>query len=450
MNTGQEHSLPGGVVTTRRPPDQAGTVQVDTWMRRTQVWATLSVAVAGILGNKARTTLTLLGIVIGVASVITAVGIGTGSAAQVAAQINSLGTNLVTVEPGSATVNGVQGSAGSAPTLTNADVAALRAQANPNGALPDVTSVAPEADTQVQAVAGKYNVSVQADGVGPEMMAARNYQPAMGRFITQADVQRSAQVCALGPTLAATLFPNGFNNVIGSIIQLNGQPFQVVGIMTPKGGYAGVDNDVFVPITAVQNRLAQQIGATSTVSVINFVATQQSTTGAAQAEAGTLLRRLHRLPVTTPDDFMFFSQTSVQQAATGVTDTLTFLLAAVSAVSLLVGGIGIMNIMLVTVTERTREIGLRKAVGARWRDILAQFLVEATIISAVGGLIGVALSYGLAAILPALTAGTTPVLISTGSVLMAVGVSLAIGLFFGSYPASRAAALDPIQALRHE
>jgi putative ABC transport system permease protein len=286
--------------------------------------------------------------------------------------------------------------------------------------------------------------------VTPNILTARNFQVAMGSFITDNDVQTSAQVAVLGNTLASQLFPLGLGDAIGSTIQLNGQAYQVVGVLALKGGFGNSDSNVFVPITAVQNRLSLRAGAANSVSAINLVATSGDTTNQAQAEVESLLRRLHKLTTSQQDDFSFFSQTSVQQTASNVTGALTVLLSAVAAVSLLVAGIGIMNIMLVTVTERTREIGLRKAVGARKGDILAQFLTESILISVLGGIIGVGLSYGLAWALPILTNNSTQPMISGTSVLMAVGVSLAIGLFFGSYPASRAAALDPIQALRYE
>jgi putative ABC transport system permease protein len=415
-----------------------------------QAGATLGIALSGISRNKARTTLTLLGIVIGVASVITAVGIGTGQAAQVNAQISSLGTNLVTVQPGASFSGGVRGGVGSANTLTQSDVDALAAQIGPGGGLPDVASIAPEDTTSVQAVAGTNNTATQADGVTPEILTARNSQVAVGRFISANDVQRSAQVAVLGATLAGELFPGGLANAIGATIQLNGQAYQVIGVLALKGGFGSTDTNVFVPITAVQNRLSLRSGAANTVTAINLVATSADKTDVAQVEVEALLRRLHKLTPTQQDDFSFFSQTQVQQTASTVTGALTVLLSAIAAVSLLVAGIGIMNIMLVTVTERTREIGLRKALGSRKGDILAQFLTESTLISALGGLIGVLLSYGLAWALPLLTANATQPLISGGTVAMAVGVSLVIGLFFGSYPASRAAALDPIQALRYE
>ncbi len=432
------------------PPGSAGLPWAVRGGSGLQIGATLGMALSGITRNKGRTFLTLLGVVIGVASVITAVGIGTGQAAQVNAQINSLGTNLVTVQPGASFTGGVRGGAGSANTLTQSDVNALADQVGPGGALPDVSSIAPEDTAAVQAVAGVNNTSTQADGVTPEILTARNYQVAAGRFISASDVQRSAQVADLGATLATELFPTSLGSAIGSTILLNGQSYQVIGIMALKGGFGNTDSNIFVPITAVQNRLSLRAGAANTVTAINLVATSSDKTDAAQAEVEALLRRLHKLTPDQQDDFSFFSQTSIQQTASNVTGALTVLLSAVAAVSLLVAGIGIMNIMLVTVTERTREIGLRKAVGARKGDILLQFLTESTLISALGGLLGVALSYALAWALPILTNNATQPLIPGSSVALAVGVSLAIGLFFGSYPASRAAALDPIQALRYE
>ena len=417
-----------------------------------RLFAILSIAVGGILTNKARAALTLLGMVIGVASVIVAVAIGNGSSAQVASRINSLGANLVEVQPGATSFGGVRGGAGSASTLTVADAQALADQAYPGGELPDVALIAPEDTTNVQVVAGSQNTSTSADGVTPEYLQVRSADVASGRFITTQDVVRETQVAVLGATVLTDLFPTQ-SDVVGSNVLLNGVPYQVVGIMAAKGGQG--DNQIFIPLTTVQNQLSHKAGAGTAVSTIDAEAISQSATTAAQDEIETVLRARHKLTSRTADDFSFLNQTSIQQTASSVAATLTTLLTAISAVSLLVGGIGIMNIMLVTVTERTREIGLRKAVGARKLDILAQFLTESILISGTGGGIGVGLSFLVAWVMVNVNGTATgfaasPPLISGSTVILAFGVSLGIGLFFGSYPASRAAALDPIQALRYE
>ena len=420
-----------------------------------QAASTMSIAVTGILTNKARTVLTLLGVIIGVASVIVAVGIGNGSASRVNAQLSALGTNLVEIQPGSTNTGGVRGGAGSATTLSVSDAQALADALGSTGQLPDVAVVAPEFNVNVQIVAGANNTYTSADGTSPEYMAVRDASVDQGRFITTQDLMQQAQVVDLGATVVTDLGLDP-SSVVGSTITLSGMPFTVIGTMVSKGGGGGRNQDdtVYVPLTTAEYVLPHSSAAGS-LSSIDLEATQQNTTNQAWSEAETMLRGLHHLLPSQSDDFSEFNQTSIQQTAADVSGTLTTLLAGVSACSLLVGGIGIMNIMLVTVTERTREIGLRKAVGARKIDILSQFLVESILISGTGGAIGVGISFLVTwmfnNILSLSSAfGNSAPVISSNSVILAFGVSLAIGLFFGSYPASRAAALDPIQALRYE
>ncbi len=422
---------------------------VDSW------WAALN----GAITNKARTALTMLGVIIGVAAVIATVATGTGAQAAVTARISSLGTNLLQISPTGGFFGGVRQAAGTTSDLTYSDDQELASQAGPNGALPDVAAVTPEYTTQAQAVFGAENASTTADGVAPNYLSALDWQVAAGGFITQQDVDQQAKVADLGASVITTLFPNestvDASTLIGSTISLNGEPYQIIGIMAPKGAAGGNNQDdrIFVPITTAENRLALRAGSADTVTDIDAIATNQNSMTAAQAEVTDLLMRLHHLTAREQPDFTVLNQTAIEQTASSVTGVFTILLAAIAAVSLLVGGIGIMNIMLVTVTERTREIGLRKAVGARRRDILVQFMIEAVMVSGVGGVLGVAAGYGVSALLPIATASTSSPLtteVTGSSVLLALIVSVAIGFFFGSYPASRAAALDPIEALRYE
>jgi putative ABC transport system permease protein len=448
-------------------PDQPAAVDISRTGVLTIIGSTFSIAITGIMTNKARALLTLLGVLVGVAAVIVAVAIGNGSTAQVTASLNALGTNLIQVQPGATSFGGVRGARGSASTLTVNDAQALADQAYPGGALPDVAQIAPEDSVNVEVVAGSQNSGTSADGVTPEYLTVRDAQVDQGRFITTQDVQTDAQVADLGATVVTTLFPNlptdangnvtDASSIIGTTIELNGLPFQIIGTMVSKGGGGGrnTDDTIYIPLSTAEYVLSHSAGTPGSVSLIDAEATTQAATNQAESEIESYLRGLHHLSSLESDDFSFFSQTSIQQTATSVSGTLTTLLAAVSAVSLLIAGIGIMNIMLVTVTERTREIGLRKAVGATKADILSQFLVESTLISGLGGLAGIGTAFLVAWLLTHVRSGASgfasaPPVITSGSIVLAFGVSLAIGLFFGSYPASRAAALDPIDALRYE
>ena len=399
----------------------------------------LKVASQSILKNKMRTLLTMLGIVIGVGAVIVMVAIGHGAQRQIESQISSLGTNLIMVMPGSATQGGVSQGAGAFNRLTVEDADRIKRE----GTM--LTSVSPVISTRTQVIGGAGNWRTMINGVSPDFLTIRDWGVSSGELFTDADVKASRKVAVLGATVASKLFPDG--NAVGAQIQIGHAPFTVSGVLAPKGQNAGgMDQDdvILMPYTTAQNRLSgnmrlgQILASTSTSSDIP----------AAQEEIRGIMREAHRLGDGAEDDFTVRNQTEIAEAATKTTSVMTGLLAAIASISLLVGGIGIMNIMLVSVTERTREIGIRLAIGARGSDVLTQFLVESVVMSLLGGVIGLALGYGGAALLAHLTgwAVSTP----TSAVLIAVGFSGAVGVFFGYYPARKAAALNPIQALRYE
>lgn len=411
--------------------------------------ATFRVALSSLGSNKLRAGLTLLGIVIGVAAVISLMAIGRGVQQTITSSLQSLGTNLLFVRPGSTTQGGVSGGQGSAATLTLDDAYAL---SDPLFA-PSVESVAPELRTSGQVVAGRNNTSTQVVGVTPEYQSVRNFPVASGQFITSGDVELNAQVAVLGATIAQTLY--GYRDPVGQPIRINGRQFQVVGVLDSKGGsfFGSLDDQVLVPITTAYYRLSSQRTPQGGVSVstINVQVANTNAINSAIQEVATVLRIRHR--ITGDDDFTITSQQDTVQTLQQTTNTFVVFLGSIAGISLLVGGIGIMNIMLVSVTERTREIGIRKAMGAKRRDILFQFMSEATFLSLGGGGIGVLSGLSLAFLLNgrALLGGQpTQTAFSPDIAIMALVVSAAIGLFFGIYPAMRAASLHPIDALRYE
>jgi putative ABC transport system permease protein len=398
----------------------------------------MRVALEGLAANKLRSLLTMLGIIIGVAAVITTVSIGQGANKVAQEQIARMGTNVLQVMPGAQRTGAVSQGLGSRQSLKLADAEAISRQA------PSVEQVAPEYSGRGQLKYLNQNTNSTILGTTPEYMPVRNFQLAQGRFLTSADLKQRAKVVVLGDTVRETLF--GEARPVGKTLKVNGQNFRVVGVFRAKGGGGGrsPDDQVYVPITTAMRRLF----GVDHISSMGVQAVSEDRMGTALNEVEALLRRRHGIAGSDPSDFRIFNQADLIETAEQTNRTITLLLAIIGGISLFVGGIGIMNIMLVSVTERTREIGIRKALGARRKDILSQFLIEAITISLVGGLIGAAL--GIAA--PALLSRWTgwPTVVSPGPVLLSFSFAAAVGIFFGLYPALKAASLNPIQALRHE
>ncbi len=401
------------------------------------------VAVRSLRANKLRSGLTMLGMVIGVAAVIALVATGTGAQAQVTAQFESLGSNLLVISPGITSFHGVSMGVATAQSLTNDDVVAIAQLAT------SVSAIAPEYSISAQAVYGNKNTQTTVLGVTPEHLTVRNYQVARGRFIDSPDLTNQAKVAVLGATVAEDLFGEALIDPLGKTIKINRQNYQIVGILASKGlgGFQNLDDQVFIPLSTAQIKFG---GAGNTsLRAINVQVVSADKMEWAKAELTAILRARHGLAAGQSDDFTVYDQTQLVEAIGEVVGIFTVLLGSIAAISLVVGGIGIMNIMLVSVTERTREIGIRKAVGAKRRDILAQFLAEAVVLSLLGGVIGILVGYGAAQVVTPLLGGTRA-LVTPGSVVMALSVSIGMGLFFGTYPASRAARLNPIDALRYE
>jgi putative ABC transport system permease protein len=391
--------------------------------------------------NKVRTGLAMLGVIIGIGSVITLVSLGQASQKSVENQIKSLGANLITISPSGQNISGIQGAAGGGTTLTLADAEAIETSAE----ITAVSTVSPEYSGRSQVTAGRNNTNTQIYGVIPEYLTVRNVSVANGAFISDQHVTSLAKVAVLGPTVVEDLFGEGVTPV-GKSIRIEGQNFMIIGVTEAKGGtgFQNQDDRVFVPLTTAQKVLY----GVSHLSSIAVNATSEDVVNLAKNQIGYLLLDRHKLKNPEEADFSFFSQTDILSTASEVTGTFTTLLSGIAAISLVVGGIGIMNIMLVTVTERTREIGLRKALGAKNRTITAQFLVESIIITFTGGFIGVMLGVGISYFLA--NSMSLPFTMSLSSVLLAFGVSAAIGMVFGWYPAQKAANLEPIEALRYE
>jgi len=403
------------------------------------ILATLRIAVRALRRNAMRTLLTMLGIIIGVAAVIAVVSIGNGAKAQVEAQIATLGRNVILILSGNVTRGGFRMGFGSAGTLTKEDYEAIRRE------IPEVTGISPEVRTMAQIATGNQNNNVQVLGVGADYLEIRSWALADGINFSEQDVRNAAKVALIGKTTATTLFGDG--QAVGQIIRIKNAPFTVVGLLAAKGmAMMGMDQDdiVLVPYTSAMKRLT---GAT-TFRSFSAQAASPKLLSDVQNQITDLLRQRHRIAPGADDDFLVRTQEEISQMATETSKVMTVLLAVIAGVSLVVGGIGIMNIMLVSVTERTREIGVRLAVGARSRDILLQFLIEAVTLSLLGGIVGIAAGMVTPRVLTANLGW--PTLVSADSIAIAFLFSAAIGVFFGFYPARKAAQLDPIEALRYE
>ena len=397
---------------------------------------TLETGLRSLLGHRLRSVLTTLGILFGVAAVIATVGIGQASSDSVTARITSLGTNLLTISGGSTVSAGVFGGGGSANTLTMGDVTGLQDRQS----APDIEAVAPVSQGRASLVSAFGNWSTTVSGSTTDWLITNTRTVSTGTFLSANDSKTRAQVIVLGPTTASNLGVG-----VGDLVMVRQIPFEVIGILAATGsqGFGNQDDLAVVPITTAQDEL---FGGGGSVQRILLSATSPSTIGSAYLEADQILLQTHHITNPSQSDFTITTQTQVLSTAQAVTQTLTILLASVAAISLLVGGIGVMNIMLVSVTERTSEIGLRKALGATPGDLFRQFVIEAGVLTAVGGLLGVALGFAVGYVVP--RAANIAVTITPLPVLSAVGVAVAVGLIFGVYPALRAARLAPIEALR--
>lgn len=391
--------------------------------------------------NKLRTSLAVLGIVIGIGSVIALISLGQASQQAVQSQIQTLGSNLLTVNPGSSRTGPVQGGQGSSTTLTNADATAITTDPQ----ITSVQTVSPEYSSRLQITTSTTNTNTRIIGAVPEYIEVHKVTLASGSFITETDIKTMSKVAVIGPTTATNLFGNT-SEVVGQTIRINGQVFTIIGLTSAKGGtgFQNQDDVLYVPLTTAQ----KQLFGVSHLTSIALTAKSESVMTQAQNEVGYLLLAQHKLNDPTQADFTIFSQQDILNTVSSVTTTFTALLSGVAAISLLVGGIGIMNIMLVTVTERTREIGLRKALGAKKKTIISQFLLESIMLTFTGGvlgtILGILISYGFTFFM------NTAFIISLPAIALAFLVSTAIGVVFGWYPARTAANLQPIEALRYE
>ena len=400
----------------------------------------IKIAVRALANNKLRGFLTMLGIIIGVASVITMLAIGQGSKRSIQAQISEMGSNMIMIHPGADVRGGVRQDASAMETLKLQDYEDIVDETR------FVSAVSPSVNSSGQAIYGANNAPTTVYGISPDYLEIRRYKVEDGDMFTEQDIQTAAKVCVVGKTVVDNLFPDG-SNPVGKVIRFQKLPFRIVGVLESKGyNSMGMDQDdlILAPYTTIQKKVL----AITHLQGITCSALKEEYTDQAIDEISEILRRNHKLKESDDDDFTIRSQQELSTMLTSTTDMMTVLLAAVAGISLLVGGIGIMNIMYVSVTERTREIGLRMSIGAKGIDILAQFLIESILISVTGGLIGVV--FGVGAALVVNRVAHFPIYIQPWSVILSFAVCTVTGVFFGWYPAKKAAQLDPIEAIRYE
>ncbi len=403
----------------------------------------LTTAWVGVVTHKLRSFLTILGIVIGITAVITLMSIGKGAEADILSRIGSLGSDLITIRPGATTFGGVRSAGGSATSLTLEDAAAISEQ------VPYITSVAPSYSRSLQLVVGSKNTNASVTGVTAEYMLVNNLELANGTFFSEFEYQRGVKVAVLGSNVKETLFEGA--DPIGQQMRMGSIVVRVIGVLNSKGAMWGSPDDaIFIPLTAMQQTVAQPRTAQGerVVSGISLKVSDEEQASYVVDEITSLLRTRHQLGPGVDNDFTITSMEEIAETISETVGTMTLLLGAIAGISLLVGGIGVMNIMLVSVLERTREIGIRKALGAREHDIWIQFLIEAAFLTFAGGIIGVVLGWVVSAVVDRMELMTT--VVSADIVILAVSVSVGIGLFFGFYPAWNASRLNPIEALRAE
>ncbi len=433
-----------------------------------QLWESIIIALRALTINKLRTILTMLGIIIGVAAVIALVSIGNGVRQRMNSMVTSMGTNLLTVSSGQGMGGpGGGGPGGPPPGEEDDSQSDLKEKAAEPLTMRDIEALSdPSQVSHLVAVAPTFGVgsqsvirdqaeakSVSITGVSADYESVRNVTLERGRFINESDVEQRTRVAVIGSEVAEKLFATN-ESPVGETIRISGMTFEVIGVLpaSGEGGFGNPDNTVLVPLSTAQTRLGHAGAFRGSLKVSNayIQVDNEKNMDAAEAEVTAVLRERHRLGDEYKNDFRISNQAQMLEFGNTMATTLTAFLGSIAGVSLLVGGIGVMNIMLVSVTERTREIGIRKAVGARRRDIMLQFLVEAMVLSLIGGFMGIALGYGIARLLPVLISELRSTVVTMNSILLATGFSAAIGLFFGVYPATRAARLRPIEALRYE